>query len=90
MPLPVLLAHADLAVNLGLKVWLERARARGETPAVQVATLASALRWGPPAAGAIYLVVITGDWAFVAFVAAFFAGAFWLLNGLLAYTNHDR
>ena len=32
--------------------------------------------------------MISGDWLFVLFVLAFFAGAAWLLDGLLAYTNH--
>ena len=35
--------------------------------------------------GAAYLVAIAGDWPFVLFVGIFFAGAFWLLDGLLAY-----
>ena len=35
----------------------------------------------------LYLVTIAGDWLFVLFVAAFFAGAFWLLNGALNYPS---
>jgi hypothetical protein len=41
-------------------------------------------------AGAIYLVALSGDWAFVLFVLAFFAGAFWLLDGLLAFTTPPK
>jgi hypothetical protein len=85
MPLPIALTVAYLAVNLPLMYWLERERARGRMPAPRVAALSSLLRYGPPLAGAAYLVTISGDWPFVLFVIAFFAGAFWLLDGLLNY-----
>ncbi|MCA1588772.1 MAG: hypothetical protein LC744_09085 [Chloroflexi bacterium] len=85
MPLPITLTVAYLAVNLPLMYWLELERARGRAPAPRVAALSSLLRYGPPLAGAGYLVTISGDWPFVLFVIAFFAGAFWLLDGLLNY-----
>ncbi len=87
MPLPVALSVAYLAINLAIMIWLERDRARGRVPAPRVSTWANVLRYGPPLLGAIYLVAISGDWAFVLFVLSFFAGAFWLLSGLLAFTN---
>lgn len=90
MPIPVLLAVLYLAVNLVLMVWVELGRARGERPVVPLATLAGFVRWGPPLAGAVYLVALSGDWAFVLFVLLFFAGAFWMLNGLLAFTTPPK
>ena len=87
MPIPILLAAAYLAINLPMMVWLESLRAQGRAPARWLATLSWVLRFGPPLAGAIYLVALAGDWPFVVFVIAFFAGAFWMMNGLLAYTN---
>jgi hypothetical protein len=89
MPMPVLIALAYLATNLVVTIWLERERAHGRRPSDRVALFAGALRYGPPLLGAIYLVAIARDWLFFGFVIAFFAIAFWLMNGLLAYTNHD-
>ena len=87
MPMPVLLALGYLAVNLAMTIWIERERAHGRRPAPFVTRSAWALRWGPPLLGATYLVVIARDWLFVGFVIVFFAISFWLMNGLLAYTN---
>ena len=87
MPLPIALTLAYLAVNLALTVWLERERDAGRRPAPRLTLLSSVLRYGPPLAGAIYLVAIAGDWPFILFVLAFFAGAFWLMDGLLAYSQ---
>lgn len=88
MPAPIALTLAYLATNLAFMVWLERQRANDRPVAGLIVWLAAAVRYGPPLAGAIYLVAISGDWPFVVFVLAFFAGAGWLMNGLLAYTNH--
>ncbi len=90
MPLPVALAAAYLAVNFSIMVWLERERAQGRVPTGRVAFLAHALRYGPPLLGVLYLVTIAGDWVFFLFVLAFFAAGFWMLNGLLAYTEPRR
>jgi hypothetical protein len=87
MDLPIALTLAYLAVNLALTVWLERERAAGRRPARRLALSSNVLRYGPPLAGAIYLVAIAGDWPFILFVLAFFAGAFWLMDGLLAYSQ---
>ena len=87
MPLPIALTLAYLAVNLALTVWLERERAAGRRPSRRLTIISNALRYGPPLAGAIYLVAIAGDWPFILFVLAFFAGAFWLMDGLLAYSQ---
>jgi hypothetical protein len=87
MPMPVLLALGYLAINLGFTIWIERERASGRRPAPSVTRLAWALRYGPPLLGAAYLVVIARDWLFVGFVIVFFAISFWLMDGLLAYTN---
>ena len=84
MSMPIALTLAYLAVNLATMIWLERERAQGRMPARRVAVLSSALRYGPPLVGALYLVTIAGDWLFVLFVLAFFAGAFWLMDGLLS------
>jgi hypothetical protein len=81
---PLTLAIAYLAVNLAILVWLERERAGGRMPARRVAAASNALRYGPPLVGAVYLVTMAGDWLFVLFVLAFFAGAFWLMDGLLS------
>lgn len=86
MLLPIALTLAYLAVNLALTVWLERERDAGRRPAARLALFSTVLRYGPPLAGAIYLVAIAGDWPFILFVLAFFAGAFWLMDGLLAYS----
>lgn len=85
MPLPVTLAATYLAVNLVLTVWIVREETAGREPATWLVALSRTLRYGPPLAGLIYLVTRAGDWPFVLFVATFFAGAFWLLDGLLNY-----
>ena len=80
-----------LAMNLAIMAWLEYAQAHGRAISGRVRAVAAVLRYGPPLAGVIYLVVISGDWLFVGFVIAFFVGAGWLMNGMLAYTDnrHD-
>jgi hypothetical protein len=83
MPLPVVLAGTYLAVNFTLMVWLVREEANHRVPPSTIVAAARTLRYGPPLLGLVYLVTIAGDWPFVLFVGAFFAGAFWLLNGLL-------
>lgn len=87
MPLPLLIALGYLAVNLAVTVWLERERAIGRRPSERVTVSAALLRYGPPLIGLAYLVAIARDWLFFGFVIVFFAIAFWLMNGLLAYTN---
>jgi len=87
MPMPVAIALAYLSVNLAAMLWLERQRAAGRTPPGSVAALSAVLRYGPPVAGGAYLMMLTGDWLFVGFVIGFFAGAFYLMDGLLAYTD---
>ena len=87
MLLPVVFALTYLAVNLVLMVWLERERAHGRAPADRVTALSLVLRFGPPLLGLLYLVTLAGDWLFFVFVLAFFAGAFWLMNGLAAFTG---
>lgn len=90
MPLPVALALAYLAANLAMMLWLERERANGRIPSRGVSTVSLAMRYGPPLVGVIYLELIAGDWLFIAFVAAFFAAGFWLMDGLMAFTVSDR
>jgi hypothetical protein len=87
MPAPVILATAYLVINLAIEVWLARAQARERVLPAWVIGVARTLRYGPPLAGLLYLVTIAGDWPFVVFVAAFFAGGFWMLDGLLNYPN---
>jgi hypothetical protein len=87
MPLPIALTVAYLAINLAVMVWLERERASGRDVSWQVAGVAGLLRYGPPIAGAIYLLTISGDWLFAIFVLGFFGTAAWLMSGLLAYTQ---
>jgi tellurite resistance protein TehA-like permease len=86
MTLAIALAGAYLAINIAIMIWFERERSQGRAPAGRALIASRVLRYGPPLAGAAYLVAIAGDWPFVVFVGIFFAGAFWLLNGLLAYT----
>jgi hypothetical protein len=90
MPLPVYLAATYLALNLAIMIWFERERAQGREPARAAVVASRIVRYGPPLVGAAYLVAIAGDWPFILFVGAFFAGAFWLLDGLLAYTTPPR
>lgn len=85
MPLPVTLASAYFAVNLAITIWVVRAESAGGAPPPWLVRLSRTLRYGPPLAGLVYLVTRAGDWPFVLFVAGFFAGAFWLLDGLLSY-----
>jgi hypothetical protein len=87
MPLPITLTVAYLAINLAVMVWLESERAHDREPSDRVTVIAGALRYAPPLAGLVYLVTIAGDWLFFGFVLAFFAGAFWLMDGLLAFTG---
>ena len=85
MPLPVTLAATYFAVNLVITIWVVREETGGRVPSTRLLAFSRTLRYGPPLAGLIYLVTRAGDWPFVLFVAAFFAGAFWLLDGLLNY-----
>ena len=78
-----------LAANVALMAWLEHERAQGRDVPASVQALGWVLRYGPPLAGAVYLVVVSGDWQFLLLVLGFFAFGAWLLTGLLAYTNHD-
>lgn len=87
MPIAIALTLAYLAVNLMLMVWIERERMHEREVAWQVGTVAAVLRYGPPLAGVLYLLTISGDWAFALFVVGFFALAAWLMTGLLAYTS---
>lgn len=87
MPLPVILSASYLAINLAIMAWLLREEAHGRVPSPSVRVLSTALRYGPPLAGLVYLFTIAGDWPFVLFVAGFFIGAFWLLDGLLNYPS---
>lgn len=90
MPLPITLAVAYLAVNFAIMVWLEVELSRGRFHAGRVGVLSHVLRYGPPLLGVLYLVTIAGDWMFFLFVLAFFGAGFWMLNGLLAYTEPRR
>jgi hypothetical protein len=83
MNLPLLLAGTYFAVNFAIMIRLVREEAAGRTPAPSTILTARLLRYGPPLAGFFYLVTIAGDWPFVLFVAGFFVGGFWLLDGLL-------
>ena len=85
MPLPVTLAVIYFAINLILTIWVIREETGARVPAGWLVAAARALRYGPPLAGLAYLVTRAGDWPFVLFVGAFFASAFWLLDGLLNY-----
>jgi hypothetical protein len=85
MALPVTLTATYFAINLAITIWIAREEVRGRVAPTWLARLSRVLRWGPPLLGLFYLVTIAGDWPFVLFVAAFFAGAFWLLDGLLNY-----
>lgn len=85
MPLPVTLTVAYLGINLAIMVWLVREETHGHAVPFKVRVLSRTLRYGPPLLGVLYLVTVAGDWPFVLFVGAFFAGAFWLLDGLLNY-----
>jgi hypothetical protein len=85
MTLPVTLAATYFVINLAITIWIAREDVRGHAVPTWLARTSRILRWGPPVLGLFYLVTIAGDWPFVLFVAAFFAGAFWLLDGLLNY-----
>jgi uncharacterized membrane protein YecN with MAPEG domain len=97
MSLPIALTLAYLAVNVVMMVWVESRGASGEPsddglagPSDRVAILSNALRYGPPLLGLFYLVTIAGDWMFFVFVAVFFAGSFWMMDGLLSTTTTKR
>ena len=90
MPLPVAIATTYLAVNLALMTWLVREEVRGRDVAAWIRVTSRIVRYGPPFLGVLYLITIAGDWPFVVFVAAFFAGAFWLLDGLLNYPTRPK
>jgi hypothetical protein len=90
MTLPIALAVTYLAINLAIMIWFERERAHGREPARAAVVASRVLRYGPPLVGAAYLVAIAGDWPFVLFVGAFFAVAFWQLDGLLADQSPSR
>jgi hypothetical protein len=88
MQTAIALTLTYLAVNLALMVWSERARADDHRLPAAFIAIAALLRYGPPLAGAIYLVAVSGDWVFVGFVLVFFLGAAWLMKDALAFTNH--
>ena len=90
MSIPILLTLAYLAVNLPAIVWLERERSRGREIPWQVSGVVGVLRYGPPFAGALYLLTISGDWLFAIFVLGFFGTAAYLMSGLLSFTNPGR
>jgi hypothetical protein len=90
MNVPIALTLVYLATNIAMMLWLERERAHGRSPSRGVSALSMVLRFGPPLVGVVYLEMIAGDWLFLAFVAAFFAAGFWLMDGLLAYTAPSR
>jgi hypothetical protein len=90
MTLPIALAVAYLAINLAIMIWFERERAMGHAPGRAAVISSRILRYGPPLVGAAYLVVVAKDWPFVIFVGGFFAAAFWLLDGLLAYQSPSQ
>lgn len=75
------------ATNLGLMIWQERERAAGRYLSGAFPTAVAILRYGPPLAGVVYLVAISGDWLFFGFVLGFFALSAWLMNGLLAFRD---
>lgn len=85
MPLPVTLTIGYLGINLAIMIWLVREEAHDRVVPYSVRVASRTLRYGPPLLGALYLVTVAGDWPFVLFVGAFFAVAFWLLDGLLNY-----
>jgi hypothetical protein len=85
--MPVTLATTYLVINLAISVWLVREEAQGRKVPTWLTVLNRTLRYGPPLLGFAYLVTIAEDWPFVLFVAAFFAGALWLLDGLLNYPS---
>ena len=85
--LPLTLAATYLAINLGLTVWIAREEVEGRVPAPWVRATSRAAKYGPPLLGLFYLVTIAGDWPFVLFVGAFFAAAFWALDGFLSPTS---
>lgn len=85
MPLPVAFATTYFAINFAVLIWVAREEAHGRAVPTRLMVGSRALRYGPPLFGLLYLVTIAGDWPFVLFVAAFFVGAFWLLDGLLNY-----
>lgn len=90
MPLYVALAVIYFVINFAIMVWLARAEVTGRTVSAALVWLYRVLRYGPPLVGLLYLVTIAGDWPFVLFVGGFFAGAFWLLDGLLSYPTRPR
>jgi hypothetical protein len=90
MLLPITLTLAYLAINFAIIVWIERERARGRPPSQRVVAWSWAVRFVPPLVGLIYLETLAGDWLFLVFVAAFFALAFWLMDGLLSTTMPRR
>ena len=94
MSLPVAIALTYLAVNVAMMAWVELRRTTREpsddgltAPSDRVLILSNVLRYGPPLAALLYLVTIAGDWLFFVFVAVFFAGSFWMMDGLLAHTT---
>ena len=87
MSIPILLTVAYLAINVPVMVWLERERSSGREISWQVSGIVGVLRYGPPLAGALYLLTISGDWLFAIFVLGFFGTAAWLMSGLLSFTN---
>lgn len=85
MPLPVVIAAGYFAINLLITVRVIRDETIGRVAPGWLVATSRTLRYLPPTIGLLYLVTRAGDWPFVLFVAAFFGGAFWLLDGLLNY-----
>jgi ABC-type molybdate transport system permease subunit len=85
MTLSIALGATYFVINFAIMIWLAREETHGRAISSTLISLSRILRYGPPLVGLLYLVTIAGDWPFVLFVGAFFAGAFWLLDSLLNY-----
>ena len=89
MALPVLFAFgiAWLAVNVSVSIWLAPRWVEGRTSGRQLALVMTAVRYLPLIGAVIYAAAIGGEWWLILFVAALAASGFWMLDGLIGYTE---
>ncbi len=87
-PLPlVALGIAYVVANISVMMWLGSLLGQGRISTRRVAVVSTGVRYGPVLIAVAYIAAIGGNWWLILFVGGFAASAFWMLDGLLGYTE---
>ena len=89
MPLPFLIALgiAYIAVNVAVQMWLGARLGQGRISTRRLAVASTLVRYGPVLVVIAYVAAVGGNWWLILLVGGFAASAFWMLDGLLGYTE---